>query len=338
MTTDSLPAAVCRAWLSLASSPPGLVVAVSGGPDSVALLHALLAVRPEPGIPLVLAHLNHLLRGPDSDADETFLIDLHTRLAAVTPNLHLQTHRRDVAALARAAGDNLEAVARRERYRWLAEVARSHGLHHIATGHTASDQAETVLHHLVRGTGLQGLRGIASRYRLGPDVEVVRPLLRVEREAVLAYLRDIDQPARHDASNDDLHFTRNRIRHELLPLLARDYNPRIALVLGRLAEQAEELCREEDLAGQTLLQQAELPRAGAVVILDAGVLRGRSPRTVRAALRLVWQREGWHMRQMGFEQWHRLAALVEVDAGAQDFPGGIRGRRHGRVLQLGPTE
>src|SRR5438874_12956216 len=99
MTPDSLPAAVRRAWLGLAGSPPGLVVAASGGPDSVALTRALLAVRPDPGIPLVLAHLNHLLRGADSDADEAFLNDLHARLAADNPNLHLQTGRLDVAAL-----------------------------------------------------------------------------------------------------------------------------------------------------------------------------------------------------------------------------------------------
>ncbi len=96
---------------------------------------------------------------------------------------------------------------------------------------------------------------------------------------MLAYLRAIDQPARHDASNDDPRFTRNRIRHELLPLLARDYNRRIAGVLARLAEQA---------AARALLQRAELPRAGAVVILDPDVLRRAAPRTVRALLRLVW--------------------------------------------------
>jgi tRNA(Ile)-lysidine synthase len=338
MSSALLRSSVRRAWLDLSDPPPGLVVALSGGPDSVALTRALIAVRPDPAIPLVLAHLNHLLRGPDSDADEAFVIDFHTRLSATVPNLHLQTHRIDVALLARKQSGNLEAVGRRERYTWLAQVARLHSLHHIATGHTASDQAETVLHRLVRGTGIEGLRGIAARRQLEPGIEVVRPLLHVSRDEVLAYLRDIDQMARHDASNDDPHFTRNRIRHELLPLLARDYNPRIVEVLGRLAEQAEEVWQEEERAGQSLLGQAELPRAGPLIILDALVLGEGLPRTIRTALRLVWQREGWPMGEMGFVQWQRLAALVEAQTGAHDLPGGIRARRHGRVLQLGPSE
>jgi tRNA(Ile)-lysidine synthase len=336
--SSALLSPVRRAWQSLADPPPGLVVAVSGGPDSVALARALLAVRPDPAIPLVLAHLNHLLRGVDSDADEAFVADLHARLAVTAPNLHLQTHRLDVAGLAREQGANLEAVARRERYRWLAQVARTHGLHHVATGHTADDQAESVLHRLVRGTGLEGLRGIAARRPLESGIEVVRPLLDVGRNEVLAYLRAIGQLARHDASNDDPRFTRNRIRHDLLPLLARDYNPRIVEVLGRLADQAEEVWREEDLAGQALLAGAELPRAGALVVLDAAVLHQSAARTVRTALRLVWQREDWPMGEMGFAQWQRLAALVAAQAGSHDLPGGIRARRQGRVVQLGPSE
>jgi tRNA(Ile)-lysidine synthase len=329
---------VRRAWHSLGDLPPGLVVALSGGPDSVALVRALVAVRPDPGVSLVLAHLNHLLRGADSDADEAFVADLHASLAGTAVNVHLQTHRLDVAALARQEGDNLEAVARRRRYSWLAEVARAHGLHHVATGHTADDQAETVLHRLLRGTGLEGLRGIAARRPLEPGVEVVRPLLRVGRDEVRAYLRDIDQPARHDASNDDLHFTRNRIRHQLLPLLTRDYNPRIIEILGRLADQAEEVWQEEEQAGRDLLARAEMPRAGALVVLDPAVLRQGAPRTVRTALRLVWQREGWGMGEMNFAHWHRIAALVDAQAGAHDLPGGVRARRQGLVLLLGPSD
>ncbi len=337
MSPDTFLHTTRDAWFILADPPAGLVVAVSGGPDSVALARALLAVRSDPAAPLVLAHLNHQLRGEDSDADEAFVVDLHTRLAAKNTNLHLVTHRLDVARLAREQGDNLEAVARRERYRWLAGVARARALHHVATGHTAGDQAETVLHRLLRGTGVEGLRGIAPRRRLGPDLEVIRPLLRVTREDVLAYLSAIGQPARHDRSNDDPAFTRNRIRHDLLPLLARDYNPRIIDVLARLAELAEEIARDEEDAARTLLGQAELPRAGALIVLDPAILRPRNERQVRAALRLLWQREGWPMGEMGFEQWRRLAGLVRADSGAHDCPGGIRARRQGRVLQVGPS-
>jgi tRNA(Ile)-lysidine synthase len=325
MATSRLTRRVEEAWRELGDPPPGLVVAVSGGPDSVALVRALLAVRLE-GTPLVLAHLNHQLRGGDSDADEAFV----RRFAE--PHLPVVCHRLDIAAL--ASGDNLEAVARRERYRWLADVARSRGLRFVATGHNANDQAETVLHRLLRGAGIDGLRGIAARRALEGGVELVRPLLEVTRDEIVAYLAELGQEARHDASNDDVRYTRNRLRHELLPLLAREYNPRVVEVLGRLARQADEAARDDEAQATELLRRAELPRAGTTVVLDAEVLRAVSRREVRTALRLVWRREGWSMDRMTFADYERVAALIEVEHGAHDLPGGVRARRAGRVLRL----
>jgi tRNA(Ile)-lysidine synthase len=326
----TLLAAVRDLWLSLGDPPPGLVVAVSGGPDSVALARALAEARPA-SVPLVVAHLNHQLRGEHSDLDESFVAGL----ALTLPDVRLVTHRIDVAQLAADRHDNLEAVARRERYRWLAGVARAHGLAFVATGHTASDQAETVLFRLLRGSGIDGLRGISLRRELEPGVEVVRPLLSVTRDDVLAYLRSISQDARHDASNDDPRFVRNRIRHELLPLLARDYNPRVVEVLSRLAAQAAESAEEAEAAASALLKQAERPRAGALVILDAAVLCQAPGGVLRGALRLVWRREGWPMGEMGFAQWRRLEELARAEEGALDLPGGVRARRQRRVLRLG---
>jgi tRNA(Ile)-lysidine synthase len=327
---------VRRCLRSLPGGEAGLVVAVSGGPDSVALARAALAARDAPA-PLVLAHLNHRLRGAESDGDEDFVAGLHAALSAAAPNVRLARERIDVAASASATGENLEAEARRLRYRWLAEVARSHGLRWVATGHTADDQAETVLHRLLRGTGLQGLRGIAARRELGPGVEVVRPLLRATRADVLAYLGALSQPYRHDSSNDHLDRTRNRIRHELLPHLAQRYNPGVAALLGRLAEQADEAWREEREAAAELLHRAELPRAGALLIFDRAALVTAPRRLVRAALRLAWEREGWPVGGMGYEDWQRLADLVQAEAGAADLPGRVRARCRGRVLQLGQS-
>ncbi len=325
---------VRRCLRSLPGGEAGLVVAVSGGPDSVALARAALATRESP-TPLVLAHLNHRLRGAESDADEEFVAGLHAALAAEAPNVHLARERLDVAARAREAGENLEAAARRLRYGWLAEAARSHGLRRVATGHTADDQAETVLHRLLRGTGLQGLRGIAARRELEAGVELVRPLLRATRADVLAYLAALGQPYRHDSSNDHLDRTRNRIRHELLPHLGRHYNPGVAALLGRLAEQADEAWREEREAAAELLCRAELPRAGALLIFDRAALAAPPRRLVRAALRLAWERESWPVGGMGYEDWQRLAELVQSEAGAADLPGRVRARCRGRVLQLG---
>lgn len=321
-----------RAWRSLGSPAPGLLVAVSGGPDSVALLRALCAGRRTGDGQIVAAHLNHLLRGADSDADEAFVAGLAVALGATSA-----CHRLDVAALARAEGGNLEAVARRERYAWLAGVAQAHGLRFVATGHTASDQAETVLHRIVRGTGLEGLRGIAPRRRLAAGVELVRPLLGVTRAEVLAFLAELGQQARHDASNDDPRFTRNRIRHELLPILARDYNPRVEEVLARLAQQAEEWAAEEEGEALALLSAADRGRDGAEVLLDPAALGRSSRRLARAALRALWRREGWPMGEMGLEHWDGAAGVCLGEAAARDLPGGLRVRRVRGLARLGPA-
>lgn len=326
----NLLASVRRAWASLAH--PGLVVALSGGPDSVALFRALLEARPEPTIPLVLAHLNHQLRGAESDADEAFVRELYAPFAA--PYLTLATHHLNVAALAQDEHANVEALARRERYRWLADVAHRLNLRHVVTGHTANDQAETMLHRLIRGTGLEGLRGIAFRREIAPGVEVVRPMLGVTREEVLGYLADLGQVARHDSSNDDRRYTRNRLRHELLPLLAREWNPRIVEVLARLGQQAEEVFHDEETQAREVLQRAERPRSGSMIVLDVAELRAAPRRLVRSAIRLVYRREGWAMDKMGFAEYERLADLVHAGAGAQDLPGGVHARRQEGVLQL----
>jgi tRNA(Ile)-lysidine synthase len=323
---------------SLDGHARGVVAAVSGGPDSVALLHALVAARSaDAPFPIIIAHLNHQLRGAESDGDEDFVADLHARLtAAGTPSLALRRGRLDVAALARAEGANLEATARRARYRWLAEAAREAGACWVATGHTADDQAETVLHRLLRGTGLQGLRGIASRRELEPGVGVVRPLLETTRAEVMAYLTELGQSFRVDSSNSDLHYTRNRIRRELLPHLAERYNPAVVAVLARLAHQADEAYRDEETAAAALLAAAELQRAGPLLVFDRARLAAAPRRLVRAAFRLAWAREGWPVDPMNFDAWERLAAVAFGEAVAVDLPGRIRARLRDRVLQLGP--
>ncbi len=330
---------VRRCLRSLADASAGVVVAVSGGADSVALVRTLDAARdPRAAVPLVLAHLNHQLRGGDSDADEQFVVDLHGRLtAAGRPNLTLCRTRRDIAALARAEGANLEALARRERYRWLAEVARSHGMKCVATGHTANDQAETVLHRLLRGTGLRGLRGIAARRELEPGLTVIRPLLPATRADILAYLHELGQPYREDATNNDLRYTRNRIRHDLLPLLAERYNPAIVRVLASLAEQAEETYRIEEAAALALLAEAELPRAGELLIFDRQRLRTAPRHRVREMFRLIWMREDWPLSGMDHAAWERVACVVFDELVAVDLPDGLHVRRREHVVQVGPS-
>jgi tRNA(Ile)-lysidine synthase len=284
---------------------------------------------------LVVAHLNHGLRGAESDADEAFVVALHRSLNPSVPELELCVERYAVADEARRVGANLEATARGVRYRWLAELARSKGIRWVATGHTASDQAETVLHRILRGTGLQGLRGVAEQRALEPNVGVVRPLLRATRGDVLGALRSLGQEWREDSTNRDKQYTRNRIRHELLPLLAREYNPSIESVLARLAEQAEELFREEERQAGDLLRQAELPRAGTLVILDRRRLATASRCLVRSAFRLLWEREGWPRSAMDFDHWDRLAAVATGEVTVTEMPGQIQIHCREHVVQVG---
>ena len=321
---------------------PG-AVAVSGGADSVALLRALHSVP----VPVVVAHVNHQLRGADSDADDAFV-----RVLCDSLGVRCFVKAVDVAAL--AAGANLEATAREVRYAFFAQVCAEAGAKWVATAHTADDQAETVLHRLIRGTGLQGLRGIASeKWIVGsgewaeskshetahcplPTAHCLRPLLTCSRADVLAHLAEIGQPCREDASNADPRFTRNRIRHELLPLL-RTFNPDVVSALARVAEHASEAHEIVTHAARELLARAELPRAGNAVILDAAAL-GASRVLIRAVLRLVWDREGWPVGGMSFDSWERAVEVACRDAGACDFPAGVTMRHTGRVVQLARRE
>ena len=307
------------------------VVAVSGGPDSVALAHILL--RQGSLSRLVLAHVNHQLRGPESDRDEQFVAALPAQWCPDDPTrLPCRTVRIDTPAA--AVGHNLEATARDQRYAWLAQVAREEGAAWVAAAHTADDQAETVLFHLLRGSGLDGLRGMVPRRPLDGDIALIRPLLAVRRAEVVEYLAAESLPYCVDSTNCNLALTRNRIRHELIPQLERDYNPGLTQVLCRLATQAQDVQAEMRRLAEELLTAAELPRAGSMLVFRADVLTAASAHRLREMFRLVWQREDWPQNAMGFDEWQRLAEVARGVLTAWDLPAAIRVRRIERVIQL----
>lgn len=318
----------CLQRLGLASKPG--ILAVSGGPDSIALAHLCVELVREGRLPrLIFAHVNHLLRGDESDADEAFVQGL-----AASAGIDCRTTRIDMAALAGVERGNLESVARRERYAWLTRLAQAESASWIATGHTADDQAETVLHRLIRGSGLLGLSGMAERRPLAEDVSLVRPLLSVRREMMLEFLTDKQIPYRVDSSNCDLRFTRNRIRRELMPTLEAHYNPAAVTILCRLADQAQEVNAQVVAQASTLLREAELPRAGNMLVFAAPRLLAAPPNLVREMFRLVWLREAWSMSDMDFARWHWLVEILAGSRLACDFPGRLHVRRRGDVLQI----
>lgn len=304
-----------------------VLVALSGGPDSVALLRALtLTLQPQN---VQAAHLNHLLRGEESDGDEQFVRELCESLRVT-----LHCERLDVSSHALSESENLEKAARELRYGWLARVAGEAGVPCVITGHSADDQAETLLHRLMRGAGLKGLRGIAPRRVLAPGVELARPMLEATRTEVLDFLQQLGQAHRLDRTNLDTGRTRSRIRHELLPMLARDFNPEIVSVLCRLAAQAEEAFQEVEEQACELRARVERPRAGNLLIFDRAGLSAAPPNAVRELFRSIWDREGWPQSDMNAEHWDRLARLARGELRAVDLPGKITARLQERVVQI----
>lgn len=214
-----------------------LLIAVSGGFDSMVLLHLLASFAPSRRPALRAVHLHHGLRGKSADLDLALV-----RAACRSLSVPLVFGRADVRGLARRGGLSLEAAAREARYLFLARCAARAGARAVALGHTADDQAETFLMRLVRGAGARGLGGIRP-VRPEGALRVVRPLLCLRRAEVLSYAGARGVPHREDASNRDRSFTRNRVRYGLIPYLERNYNPNVRDALLRTAEI---LAREHD--------------------------------------------------------------------------------------------
>ncbi len=238
---------------SLISRKEIVVVGVSGGADSVCLLHVLAKWRKGPGLRLHVAHLNHQLRGVESEADSEYMSNLAGSLG-----IPITIDRQDVAAYRIERNCSIEEAARELRYTFLARVAREVGANRIAIGHTRDDQVETILMHILRGTGITGLCGLAPCSPMAYDSQgmswptpppslrakrsnllVIRPLLDITREETTSYCQEHQLAPRIDSSNLSLSFFRNRLRLQLLPLL-RQYNPSVDQALLRLADIAKE--------------------------------------------------------------------------------------------------
>jgi tRNA(Ile)-lysidine synthase len=312
-----------------------IVVGVSGGPDSLGLLHILSRIAPEHPLHLRVAHLHHGLRGGDADADARFVQAFAQELG-----LPCVEGRADVRALAAREGRSLEEAARQARYAFLRDAALDAGAGVIAVGHNADDQAETVLMHLLRGSGVSGLRGMLPRapladYRLpsGGGVTVappaaplwlVRPLLQVGRDRIVAYCAAHGLAPRFDRSNEDATYFRNRLRHELLPLL-ETYNPAIRKVLIHTAEvmagDAEVLRQRAEAAWE----QAALPAEPHEVRFDLARWRSLPVGLQRATLREAVHRLRRSLRDVNWEHIERAVQLAREGLTGQSatLPAGL---------------
>lgn len=318
-------------------------VAVSGGADSVALLRALGAAREELGVVLHVVHFNHGIRGAESDADEQFVREL-AKQVGLGDSLHIS--RGDAPAESQRKKLSLETAARELRHAYFDELLKSGTLDKIATAHTMDDQAETVLMRLLRGAGTRGLAGIYPEQK---DLRIVRPLLEIRRAEVEAYLKTLGQDWREDATNRDPAHTRNRIRHELLPMLARDYNPRVVELLAALADTArgeEEFWQQEMARLLPLVERPGEPvRGGGRSIatqpgaasfgLDLESLR-KQPMAVQR--RLVRAAAAAHGISLDAEHVEEALRVVAGEVKGCQWPGGWSLRRSARELRVQPPE
>jgi tRNA(Ile)-lysidine synthase len=305
-----------------------ILLAVSGGPDSTALLRGMLCVSDELQLELCAAHLNHNLRGSASLEDAAWLDTTCTRLG-----IRLILGSEDVAAFAGSRGLGIEEASRQLRYEFLEQTAISEKCSHVAVAHTADDQVETILHHILRGTGIAGLRGMPASRLLESGCVLVRPLLDCSREDVELFLRELGQDNRDDATNRETEQTRNRIRNSLLPMLRRDYNPQVGEALRRLGRQADDVQQLlNSLAGE-LLERAVLDANEQICRLDLNILSGQPRHLLRDCFAQLWQRQNWHRQQMGFAEWDCLADLVSA-GGPVMLPDGIEACRRGSLLVL----
>ena len=343
---------------SLVERGDTVIVGVSGGADSVALLDVLTRLAAPLRLTVHAAHLDHRLR-PDSAEDAAFVAALTARLS-----VPLTLGQADVAGYVEAAALSLEEAARQLRYAFLVAMARQQGARRVAVAHHLQDQAETVLLNLLRGAGLAGLRGMTPLAPLPPvpddvwaggwltgveppdqprvrskrpqDVALVRPFLRLPRSDILAYVAERGLPYREDASNRDPRFTRNRVRHELLPVLAT-YNPAIVESLGRMARRlADDLAYLEEQADD--LWQSTVRAVADGLELDLNMLTQQPLALQRQLVRLaVDSLRG--LRDVTAEPIEAVVDLANAgETGERRSLPGLTARRGYRTLFIGPGD
>jgi tRNA(Ile)-lysidine synthase len=298
-----------------------VAVGVSGGPDSMALLHALSMIAPETELRLVAAHLDHALREGSAE-DAAFVRD-----QARARGLECIVERSDVREVARSSHRSLEDAGRRARYAFFERVCAERRCELVAVGHTADDQAETVLFHVLRGSGLDGAAGMAPDRPLSRSPgapRLVRPLLEVWRDDVLAYCQRMSVSFLDDASNRLPAFTRNRIRRELLPLLEANYNPHVKRHLVRLSVAARESSRLHRALATDLLARVRIP-GDSLPGMDLGLLRSVPAELAAATLRLAFADVTQSELTLDWTATARLMTLLAADGPREvDLLGGWR--------------
>jgi tRNA(Ile)-lysidine synthase len=313
-----------------------ILLAVSGGADSTALLHLLVSLRARGFLDaeLVCAHVNHKLRGPASDEDERFVVEQATR-----SGVRVVARAVDVRAYAGERKLSLETAGRQLRSAALVKMAREQGCTWVATGHQKNDNAETVVHRLRRGTGFRGLAGIRPRRPLGDGLWLARPLLGVTRDEIVRYLKRHRLPWREDHTNADLTYTRNVIRHRLLPALQQESRRCLVTELSDLAASAGRLYdrieREAEEARKRLVRPAVTQTA-----LDASQLASLPEMVAIELVRQVLVNLGCGERDLARQHYQSILCLARQRGVGKSIslPGGFVARREQKQIVIGPLQ
>ncbi len=304
-----------------------ILVACSGGADSVALLRGLNELRPAKSS-LLVGHFNHRLRGRESDEDQAFVKRLAGQfgLPLITNDL--------VSVVPEAPQESSkvrdEASLREARYSFLHDACCTHGARYLLTAHTANDQAETVLFRLFRGTGLAGLAGMQTfrEFYPGADLVLARPMLGISRVQVLEYLSQLGQDFRHDSSNDSLQYTRNWMRHQLVPILQERMGEEAIDSVLRASESIREIVEWIDnMARHWILEHVEI--TAAQVRIDRASAEQTDWPVLQAALKQIWLKQNWPLGEMNQPHWSRIRGFIDAQTPLEavldtQLPGGIQ--------------
>lgn len=307
-----------------------ILVGLSGGPDSVVLLHALISLTQDYRLKLYIAHMDHMFRGDESRKDREFCEGL-----AASLSLPVFCEERDIPKIAREKGMSPEEAARFERYDFFFRLARKNSINKIAVGHTKDDQAETILMRLMRGSGISGLSGIRPVKEMG-GTTVIRPLIDIRRKEIEDFIKERGLECRHDSSNDEIIFTRNRVRHELIPYLEDKFNPNIKEVLVNMAEnlRAENEFLEK-FSNRKFKIMSRKNGSGAVLI-DSGKFKKQPGAIKKRILRKALKELKGDLRRFTYQHWKEMEELIASRPvnSVVDLPGGIDVRKDKAAIVL----
>jgi tRNA(Ile)-lysidine synthase len=310
-----------------------ILVGLSGGPDSVVLLYVLNMIKAEYGLDIHIAHLDHKFRGEESKTDRLFCEALAEKL-----DLEIISEEIDVPEIAGMKKISPEEAARQERYGFFKRIAEAKHLDKIAVGHNKDDQAETVLMRILRGAGMSGMGGMIPVKEMYGFI-VIRPLIEVSRKDIEGFIRESGLEFRHDSSNDETVYTRNKVRRDLMPYLEKNFNANIKEVLVNMAENLrEENSFLEKVAKRKFKSMAAVKKAEEIV-LDIKKFKKQEEAVKKRILRCALREIKGDLRRFTYQHWKEMEDLIDnrpVNS-IVDLPGDIKfiKSRKGLIVQRG---